>query len=196
MSIPEERFIISYEEYLTKEEDVRLEVINGIVYDMSPAPSTRHQIVQRELLTEFNIYLRGKDCSVFGSPLDVCLSDEDDIEKIKEWVEPDIFIVCDKNKIKDKRIVGAPDLIIEILSSSTAKLDRVVKYNRYMEAKVREYWIVDPLNEFIDVYVLDGNKYQHKGVFSKEDTIKVSILESLIIDLRNIFVWDGWRTAE
>ncbi|MBB5325036.1 Uma2 family endonuclease [Anoxybacillus tepidamans] len=145
MAIPQGKDSLTYAEYLALEEDVRYEMIDGQIYNMSPAPTTRHQAVQRELLTEFNIYLRGKPCSVFGAPIDVCLTDEDhDVTKIKEWVEPDLVVVCDQNKIRDKRIVGAPDLVIEIISKLTVKKDKVIKFNRYQRAGVKEYWIVDP----------------------------------------------------
>lgn len=189
MGVPNEREQLTYEEYLTLEDGVRYEVIDGQIYNMSPAPTTKHQAVQRELLTEFSLYLRGKTCTVFGSPIDVCFSEEDnDIKKIKEWVEPDLVVVCDKNKIHEKRIVGVPDLVVEILSPSTAKVDKIVKYNRYQRAGVKEYWIVDPSNETIDVYLLHQDAFKHSGTFFKDDTLSVQLLEGFTIDLSNVFI--------
>ncbi|KYC90368.1 Uma2 family endonuclease [Heyndrickxia sporothermodurans] len=188
MAIPRNDSTLTYSEYLELGDDIRYEVIDGQVYNMSPAPSTKHQAIQRELLTEFNIYLRGKNCSVFGSPLDVCFTEEDnDIKKIKEWVEPDLVVVCDKDKIHEKRIVGVPDLVVEILSKSTAKKDKLIKFNRYQKAGVKEYWIVDPLHETIDVYLLQNGAYKHAGIYFKEDHIPVNLFEDFSIDLMNIF---------
>ncbi|RSK55149.1 Uma2 family endonuclease [Bacillus canaveralius] len=188
MSPSREQGNLTYADYLALDDDVRYEVIDGRVYNMSPAPTTKHQAVQRELLTEFNIYLRGKQCSVFGSPIDVCFADEDnDIKKIKEWVEPDLVVVCDKNKIQEKRIVGVPDLIIEILSNSTAKKDKIIKFNRYQRAGVKEYWIVDPSNENIDVYLLENGTFKHSGIYFRDDRIPVYLFEEFSIDLTNIF---------
>lgn len=188
MGVPNEKGQLSYEEYLALGDDVRYEVIDGQIYNMSPAPTTKHQAVQRELLTEFTLYLRGKTCCVFGSPLDVCFSEEDnDIKKIKEWVEPDIVVVCDKNKIHEKRIVGVPDLVVEILSPSTAKVDKIVKFNLYQRARVKEYWIVDPSNETIDIYVLQQNVFKHSGTYFRDDKLSVGIFEGFAIELSNVF---------
>lgn len=188
MGVPNEQGQLSYEEYLALGDDLRYEVIDGQIYNMSPAPTTKHQAVQRELLTEFALYLRGKTCSVFGSPLDVCFSEEDhDIKKIKEWVEPDIVVVCDKNKIHEKRIVGVPDLVVEILSPSTAKIDKIVKFNRYQRAGVKEYWIVDPSNETIDPYVLQQNVFKHSGTYFRDDTLPVGLFAGFAIALSNVF---------
>lgn len=184
-----ERESLSYAEYLALGDDVRYEVIDGQIYNMSPAPTTKHQAVQRELLTEFNLFLRGKTCSVFGSPIDVCFSEEEDndIKNIKEWVEPDLVVVCDKNKIQENRIVGVPDLVIEILSPSTSKRDKIIKYNRYQRAGVKEYWIVDPSNETIDVYVLGNSVFKHTGTYFKDDTLSIQLFEGFSIDLSNVF---------
>jgi len=187
MAIPQEKSHLTYAEYLALDEDIRYEVIDGQIYNMSPAPTPKHQAVQRELLTEFNLYLRGKQCSVFGAPIDVCLAEEDDITKIKEWVQPDLVVVCDQNKIREKRIVGIPDLVIEIISKSTAKKDKVIKFNRYQRAGVKEYWIVDPSNQTIDVYCLESGTFAHRGIYFKDDCISVHLFEDLSIDLANVF---------
>lgn len=188
MGLPEGKSPLTYKEYLELDESVRYEVIEGQIYNMSPAPTTKHQAVQRELLTEFNLFLRGKKCSVFGSPIDVCFHEEDDdLSKIEEWVEPDLVVVCDKSKIREKRIVGVPDLIVEILSPSTAKKDKIIKFNRYQRAGVKEYWIVDPSNETIDVYVLEQTGFKHVGTYFKEDTLPVRLFAGFEIALSNVF---------
>jgi Uma2 family endonuclease len=188
MAIPRGSESFTYADYLKLEEDVRYEVIEGQIYNMSPSPTPKHQDVVTQFSVDFGLYLRGSKCRVFVSPIDVCLSDEkEDLNNVKEWVEPDLIVVCDKNKIGEKRIIGSPDLVIEVLSPSTAKRDRMVKYNRYQRAGVKEYWIVDPVHETIDVYLLADKTYTHRGTYFKDDSMPVSIFEDFIIDLKNIF---------
>lgn len=188
MGLPEGKSPLTYKEYLELDDGIRYEVIEGQVYNMSPAPTTKHQAVLRELLTEFTLFLRGKKCSVFASLIDVCFyEDDNDLSKIEEWVEPDLVVVCDKSKIREKRIVGVPDLIVEILSPSTAKKDKIIKYNRYQRAGVKEYWIVDPSNEAVDVYVLEQTEFKHAGTYFKEDLIPVRLFAGFEIALSNVF---------
>jgi Uma2 family endonuclease len=189
MSINRPKFNYSYADYIKSPEDVRYEVLDGQIISMSPAPTPKHQRVQRELLAELVMYLRGKNFSVFGAPIDVCLfaNQMTSNEKIKDWVQPDIVVVCDQDKINLQNIVGAPDLAIEILSPSTARNDRVIKYNNYQNAGVKEYWIVDPLNEYVEVFLLQNDQFIPSGFYTKEDSLKVNILEDLIINLKHIF---------
>ncbi|HEY2422202.1 MAG TPA: Uma2 family endonuclease [Neobacillus sp.] len=193
MSINQPHSHYSYADYVKSPEDVRYEVIDGQIISMSPAPTTKHQHIQRELLIEIGMYLREKECSVFGSPIDVCLFADQSTsnEKIKDWVQPDIVVVCDRNKINPRNIVGAPDLAIEILSPLTARNDRVIKFNHYQKAGVREYWIVDPSNEYVEVFLLLNDRFISSGFYTKEDSIKVHILDDLSINLKHIFPEDG-----
>jgi Uma2 family endonuclease len=189
MTLPQENQSLTYEEYLKLDEEVQYEVIDGRVYNMSPSPNVKHQSIATELTTEFNIHLRKKSCRVLAE-IDVCLTGESDPSEIKEWVRPDLVIVCDKNKITENYIAGAPELIVEILSKSSAKTDKMIKFHRYQRAGVREYWIVDPAHETVDVYVLENNLYKHDGTFTKDEEIKVSIFEDLTIELKHIFPKD------
>ncbi|WP_066292125.1 Uma2 family endonuclease [Bacillus sp. FJAT-29937] len=187
MALPSEKESLSYAQYLLLGADIRYEVIDGKIYNMSPSPTPRHQDVVTQLSVEFGLFLRGKKCRVFVSPIDVCLSDERDLYEVKEWVSPDLVVVCDKSRIGNKRIVGSPDLVIEVLSPSTAKNDKLIKYNRYERAGIKEYWIVDPTHKTVDVYLLDNGSYTHNGTYFKEDVISVSIFESCSIELNQIF---------
>lgn len=195
MSMNQPQSNYSYADYLESSEEIRYEVIDGQIISMSPAPTPKHQHVQRELLIEFGTYLRGKECSVFGSPIDVCLfaNQTTPNEKIKDWVQPDIVVICDRNKINPQNIVGAPDLVIEILSPSTARNDRVIKFNNYQKAGVREYWIVDPSNEYVEVFLLQNNRFISSGFYTKEDSIKVNIFEDLSIELKHVFQDDSGK---
>ncbi|TYR72805.1 Uma2 family endonuclease [Rossellomorea vietnamensis] len=159
-----------------------------VVFVMSPAPSRRHQQVLRELSTAFSIFLREEEGEVFFAPFDVRLlvenKQDDDINNV---VQPDLSIVCDRKKLDEKGCNGAPDIIIEILSPSSVKLDRWKKFQLYEKAGVKEYWLVDPVNESVEMYLLINDQYKFQRVYTKVDTITVNILNRLEIDLNQIF---------
>lgn len=181
MAFPQERNPFTYTEYLQLSDSDRYEMIDGQLYNMAPALTPKHQQVVTLLSAEFVMHLRGKTCRVFVSPIDVCFSED-------EWVQPDIVIVCDPNKISDERIIGAPDVIVEVLSPSTAKKDRLIKYKRYEQAGVRQYWIVDPIHEYVEVHVLKDGAFQLYGTYFKEDTIPVQLFGHFSIHSDNIFL--------
>ena len=124
----EERF--TYGDYLTWDDGERWELIDGVPYNMSPAPTVRHQAISRELSTEFALYLRGKPCQLFAAPFEVRLPEVDESDELVETVvQPDLSIICDKSKLDEAGCRGAPDLIVEILSPSTAHKDLKVKFD-------------------------------------------------------------------
>lgn len=189
MGMPEEKRKYSYAEYMFLDEDFLCEVLDGEIISMSPSPTPKHQDVVDELTAEFKMFLRGKECMAFSSPIDVCLFAEHEMkyEEIKDWVQPDLIVVCDRSKIGEKNIIGAPDLVIEVLSPSTTKNDRLIKYKNYEKAGVREYWIVDPYHMSVEVYELNKNSFDRTGIYLKEDNVNVGILEGFSINLGNIF---------
>lgn len=178
----------SYADYLKWEDDKRWELIEGTAY-MSAAPSRRHQEVQVELIRQISNYLINKSCRVYGSPFDVRLpSVEEEDYKIKNVVQPDITVICDKSKLDDKGCLGSPDLIIEIISPSTASMDYIKKLSLYEKNEVKEYWIVHPVDEIVMVYKIDDyRKYKRPEIYSKDNSIKPSIFEELVIDLDKVF---------
>ncbi|MBI4753567.1 Uma2 family endonuclease [Candidatus Desantisbacteria bacterium] len=179
----------TYGDYLGWPDEERWELIDGIAYNMSPAPSMEHQEVFRELSTEFSIYLRGKTCKVFLAPFDVILPENNEKEEdCQTVVQPDIFVICDRTKLDSRKCKGAPDLVIEILSPSTTRKDMTVKFALYERVGVKEYWIVHPLDKTVLVYKLEGNKYARAQMYSAEDKIKVGIFEDLEIDLGEVFM--------
>ena len=182
MSIAERKKHYTYADYATWDDDIRCELIDGIIYDMA-APSRIHQEISMALSATLWNFLQGKSCRVFTAPFDVRLNADtkDDIV-----IQPDILVVCDEKKLNDKHCIGAPDFIIEILSPSTSKKDLWLKFNRYHEAKVKEYWIVDPDNRLVNKMVLTGDRYTTQ-IFGDEDKVPVSILEGCIIDMKEIF---------
>ncbi|MEQ8186404.1 MAG: Uma2 family endonuclease [Candidatus Eremiobacterota bacterium] len=179
----------TYGDYLTWPDDERWQIIDGIAYNMSPAPNLDHQFILSELHLQFGIYLRDKTCRIFTSPVDVVFPKQnEDIKDVKDVVQPDIIIVCDHKKIKNhKHCAGSPDLVIEILSPSTSKLDLKDKLKLYEREGVKEYWIVYPNDKIINVYKLEDNKYKFPEIYTAEDKIKVDIFPDLEIDLSLVF---------
>lgn len=172
--------IITLEQYEAMPEDTRVEVFDGIIYNMS-SPSQIHQFILTELLVSIRSYLKkkGSNCSVFPAPFDVKLSDS-----ALTIVQPDIMIVCDKDKLDGKRCNGAPDFIIEIVSPGNPADDYIRKLYYYKNYGVREYWIVDPLRKSVTVNYFEGNVLSVPYTF--DSTIKVNIYDDLWIDFQEI----------
>lgn len=135
-------------DYYAWPEEERVELIDGVIYDMA-APLTIHQMILMELAGQFRDFVNRQngECVIFVAPFDVQL-DKDD----RTMVQPDISVICDRNKLNRRGCYGAPDLVVEILSSSTMKKDVLIKLKKYVEAGVREYWMVDPDGKKIVVY--------------------------------------------
>jgi len=173
----------TYADYESWDDENRYELIDGVAYMMS-APSTAHQSILGEFYRQLANFLVGKSCKVFLSPYDVCLTglgDEDDTV-----VQPDILVVCDDSKIDKKRCNGAPDMVIEILSPSTSKRDLFIKLEKYENAGVREYWIVDPDAKSVHVHLLENGRYVVNS-YESDETVAVSTLDGCIITLPDVF---------
>lgn len=179
----------TYADYLNWPDVERWEILGGQLFMMTPSPSSQHQRILMEIASQLHTYLRGKSCAVFPAPFDVRLpqGDEKD-EEIDNVVQPDLVVVCDRSKIDKRGCKGAPDLIVEILSYSTAKKDLNEKFNLYEKSGVKEYWVVFPGDEVVEVYQLDENmKYVKTGTYQNSSRIKVGILPELEIDLSPVF---------
>jgi len=183
------REFYTYGDYLNWDDDERWELIDGAAYNMTPAPSRRHQDISGELFRQFATYLLDKRCQVYASPFDVRLPEGDEAdEDILTVVQPDISVICDSHKLDDAGCIGAPDLIAEILSPSTSRKDHKEKFVRYERAGVKEYWLVDPLANTVTVFKLDlGNRYGRPDVYGDNEKIVVGILPDLEIDLPLVF---------
>jgi Uma2 family endonuclease len=161
----------------------RYEIIGGMLI-LSPAPTSRHQDVVMQLATWLNLYmLQTSSGKVFSAPIDVHLS-------INDVVQPDIVVVQAGHlkRIEEKGIVGAPDIVIEILSPSTARADRVWKAALYARSGVQEYWIVDPVEEKILVQSLEEDRYITIGTFAQDAELRTPILPALNLDLKLVFL--------
>ncbi|MBI5418361.1 Uma2 family endonuclease [Candidatus Poribacteria bacterium] len=179
----------TYGDYINWPEDERWELIDGVAYNMSPAPSRIHQEISGELFYLIKEYLKDKTCKVYIAPFDIRLPKKNEKdEEIDTVVQPDIVVVCDKFKLDDKGCKGAPDLVIEIISPYTNSKDLKEKFSLYERSGVKEYWIVHPQDKIIMIFKLGKNKeYGKPEIYSKEDKIKVGILKGLTIDAKDIF---------
>jgi Uma2 family endonuclease len=188
MSLPEENKKHTYADYITWPENERWEIIDGVPY-MQSAPKWQHQSISCEIHRQISNYLIGKPCRVFASPFDLCLAEcnESDNE-ISNIIQPDIVVVCDETKLRKTGYFGVPTLIIEISSPSTARQDRVVKFNKYEKASVKEYWIVEPDGKYINVFTLQENKrYGRPEAYTEEDKVQLFVFPDLKIDLKPVF---------
>ena len=150
----------SYGDYLAWPEDVRYELIDGIAYAMSPAPTVSHQEVLLGLYRQIDEALDASACRVLIAPLDVRLPRGDEADEVVDTVvQPDLLVVCDPARIDERGVRGAPDWIIEVLSPATAAHDQVVKRDLYERAGVREYWLVHPTDRIVTVYRLENGRY-------------------------------------
>ena len=185
MQVPQKNTRYTYNEYCAWDESERWELIDGVPYAMSPAPTPTHQGISVRLTVQLGNFLKGKQCKLFTAPFDVRLNADGDDNTV---VQPDLVVIYDHSKIDDNGCVGAPDLIIEILSPSTARHDRMVKLQQYRQAGVREYWIVDPETKTVQVCILDGGRY-FTTVYADTDNAPVSVLPGCEIDLSDVFIW-------
>ena len=173
----------TYADYCTWGDDERWELIDGIPYAMA-APSISHQSVSRNIVLQIGQFLRGKTCKVFYAPTDVRLNAD---TKDNTVVQPDLLVVCDKSKLDKNAVIGAPDMVVEILSPSSASHDMIKKFMLYLKANVREYWIVDPATKTVLVLTLESGKYAGKA-YDETETVPVSVLEGCYVDLAEVFL--------
>lgn len=178
----------SYADYLTWRFDDMVELIKGKLFIQSPAPAERHQRIAGNLYGEIYNHFRNHNCKAYFAPFDVRLiKNKSSDNEITTVVQPDICIICDLTKIDSKGCLGAPDLIVEIISPSTAKKDMNEKFNLYEENGVKEYWIVSPDSNAVDQYYLVDNKYERKDLYVKGQTIASTAFPDLKINLGDIF---------
>lgn len=161
-------------------EGERAELIDGKIYNMAP-PNRIHQEILLELSAEIRDYIKNKkgDCKVYPAPFAVFLNKDN-----KTYVEPDISVICDKNKLDDRGCNGAPDWIIEIISPSSKRMDYGIKLFKYRTSGVREYWIINPLTNTVNVYDLENDVLTDQ--FSFDADIPVCIYNDLTINISKL----------
>lgn len=181
----------SYADYFGWVDDVRRELIDGFIKMMSPAPARKHQGIVSNIGRHFGNYLHKKPCKVYFSPFDVRLpkNGEKEDKKLFTVVQPDICIICDPSKLDDRGCLGAPDLIVEIVSPSSLHHDTVIKHKVYEDAGVKEYWIIFPGEQVVEVFKLVDQKFQLRDTYSGNVDIPVGIFnDELTINLPDVFL--------
>jgi len=181
----------TFADYLTWLDDSRRELIDGFVRLLFPAPRRIHQKVSKKLSWCIEKFLVNKKCELYYSPFDVRLlkNGEKGNNQIDTVVQPDICVICDLSKLDDYGCLGAPDMIVEIVSPSNSKHDVKTKFELYQRHGVREYWIVFPNDKAVNVFLLDETgKYQLVGMYAEDAKVPVNIFNGdLVIDLTEIF---------
>lgn len=182
----------TYADLLNWPEDERWELIDGVAYDMTPAPSRQHQEIIGALHLQFGVFLRNAPCRVYLAPFDVRLPKPgEDGMTASTVVQPDLTVICDRKNLDKRGAVGSPTLIIEILSPYTAKKDRQRKMQVYAHAGVQEYWLVSPSEKTVEVYQLqEQGHYGAATVYQYNEQVPVGVLPDLVIDLVQVFVED------
>lgn len=194
--------VYSYADYLKWQFDERVELFKGRLFKMSPAPNTRHQKISGKLSNALYNFLFKSQCEVFTAPFDVRLAVNEDINiskkyrnktkslpdgKIMTVVQPDICVICDQEILDEKGCVGAPDLVIEILSPGNSRREMKDKFEIYQEAGIPEYWIVDPEHEFIIIYGWHKEKYIGSAPYYSGDKIVSQSVKGFTLDVEYIF---------
>jgi len=187
----EENGIYSYADYLTWRLKERLELIKGKIMKMSPAPSRDHQKVSGNLHGFFWNFLHGSPCELFAAPFDVRLLDKRKSTADKDIytvVQPDLCVICDSTKLDDRGCIGAPDLIIEILSPGNSRREMQIKFNLYEEAGVKEYWMVQLSEKCVLRYSLVEEHFVGLQPVIETDILTSPLFPDLRLDLKDIFV--------
>jgi len=171
----------------------RYELIHGAAYAMS-APSDYHQSISGEMFRQIANYLAGKPCKVRSAPYDVRLFYEDDPDGVDDdgddtVVQPDISVICDKEKRGPEGCCGAPDMVVEILSLSNTAIGMEEKFHLYRDAGVREYWLVDPKNRTLKTHLFVGGKPDVQ-IYAATDKAEVGIFPGFAVDLALVFAED------
>ena len=179
----------SYADYMRFEFEERLEIIKGYIFKMSPAPSRIHQKISGRISNPLYNALNGKKCEVYTAPFDVRLAKKtQDDKEVFTVVQPDIVVVCDQTKLDKRGCIGAPDIVVEILSPGNNKKELINKYEVYEEAGVKEYWIVSPSEKTFFRYILDDNgKFQPTKLLTEGEEVTTTIIPGFKLILDEVF---------
>jgi len=179
----------SYADYLTWQMDEVVELIKGKIFKKAAAaPKRIHQKVSGELFLRLGNFLKGKKCQVYSAPFDVrfTTSSKED-KKIYDVVQPDICVICDLEKLDDRGCIGAPDLIVEILSPGNSKTELKHKFELYESNGVGEYWIIHAETQDLLIYSLIDGKYVPSRLFTSGDVVESRVIEGFKLDLEEFF---------
>ena len=173
----------TYGDYLNWPEDVRYELIDGVAYLMAPAPTVRHQEIAGEIFRQIANALEGKPCRVLIAPVDVLLPKTDEADaRVDTVVQPDLLVVCDPSRVGERRVRGAPDFVVEVLSPATASHDMVIKRRLYERHGVREYWLIHPIDRVLTLYRLEGAEFGKPDTLELKGETPIHVLPGVVIE--------------
>lgn len=186
---PDSSITYTYADYLKWQFEERLELFRGKIFKLS-APNTKHQTIAGNLTAAIITFLKGQKCKAFPAPFDVRLplknGKKDD--EITTVVQPDLCVICDENKLDSRGCCGAPDLAVEVLSPGNSKKEIRLKYDLYEEAGVKEYWIINPVEENIVVFILNEHeKFSGLNMYTNGDILNSYAVHGLTINVTEIF---------
>jgi Uma2 family endonuclease len=183
---------VTYEQFLelTEASEQRYELIDGVLYFMA-SPAFKHQHAVHEIMGIFYYWFKGKSCKAMTSPFDITIKKTSDNICV---VQPDVFVVCDTHVDNKGKYMGVPLLVVEILSPSTRTKDIIKKLNLYMVSGVREYWVIDPEDESVQLYAFENKEIQNNKVWTnRADSHAYSLYyEGLSVGLKDLFNWEGF----
>ena len=178
----------TYADYLTWQMDEMVELIKGKIFKQAAAPRRIHQEVSLKISTKLYNYLEKQSCKVYAAPFDVRLPVKSKKnEDINTVVQPDICVICDPEKLDELGCVGAPDLIVEILSPGNNKKELQNKYEVYEESGVKEYWVIHPNECTLVVYTLNNGKYVSSKLFTHGERVSSQAVAGFVLDLEEVF---------
>lgn len=180
----------TFADYLTWKFQERLELIKGKIFQMSPAPNRYHQRISGNLFLCLGNLMTANKCGLYSAPFDVRLVNfkkSTDDNQVFSVVQPDICVICDKEKLDDKGCIGSPDLVIEILSPGNTDKEMGIKFDLYEENEIKEYWIIEPTDKVIFIYTLQNGKYIGLKPQTHLDKIKSPLFPYFDFDISQIF---------
>jgi Uma2 family endonuclease len=178
----------TYADYYKWNFDERVELINGRIFEMSPAPNRIHQELSGEIYHRLKGFLQNNPCKVYSAPFDVRLPRKSNDDKdIITVLQPDLCVICDPSKLDYRGCIGAPDIVVEILSPSTNKKELKYKYEVYEEASVKEYWVVFPVEKTMLIYTLVNGKFSPSRLMVSGDTVTSAVLPGFSLNLTELF---------
>ncbi|WP_162417514.1 Uma2 family endonuclease [Cyclobacterium roseum] len=179
----------SYADYLTWQMREVVELIRGKIFKKAAAaPGRIHQKISGALFLRLGNFLRGEKCQIYSAPFDVRFPEKSKADtRIHNVVQPDICVICDTEKLDERGCIGAPDLIVEILSPGNSKVELKFKFNLYESNGVHEYWIIHPETQDLLIYSLVDGKYVPSRLFTSGDVVESTVLKGFTLDLEEFF---------
>ena len=180
--------VYTYADYFKWKFEERIELIKGKIFKMSPAPSRKHQKIAGEIFVSINVFLSNKKCEVYIAPFDVRLpiksKDDKDIITV---LQPDVCVICDHSKLDDKGCIGAPDIVVEVLSPGNNAKELKNKYEVYEQSGVKEYWVVSPQDQTVLIHLLEDGIFKLLPVKVAGDIVTSAVLPGFKLDVQELF---------